>query len=268
MVDHTQKKQETAVVTGASAGLGSLYADRLAKRGYDLLLVARRGDRLDALAEKIRSSYGVSVKTLVADLGSAVDLEMVAAAITSDPTISVLINNAGQSTLAPVADTSAAQTKTMLSVNISAVTALTMAALPGFKQRNHGTIVNIGSVLGFASLPISTIYSSTKAFVHLFTRGLQEELAGTGVKVQLVLPAATATDIWELAGVPLSNLDPATVMVAEKCVDASLAGLDLGETVTMPSVEDTGLLTAYDTARLNLLGSSQSGKPASRYAIA
>jgi short-subunit dehydrogenase len=153
----------------------------------------------------------------------------------------------------------------MVAVNITALAALTMAVLPGFKQRDHGTIVNVGSVLGFATLPVSSIYSGTKGFVMHFTRGLQDELANTKVRVQLLLPASTATEIWELAGVPLSNLDAATVMDAEACVDAALAGLDLGEAVTMPSVADDSLLTPFDEARIRLLQSSQSGTPAARY---
>lgn len=266
--DTNTKKLGTAVVTGASAGIGRIYADRLAKRGYDLLLVARRGELLEKAAGELRSAYGVQVKTLVADLGSARDRASAAEVLEGDKSITLLVNNAGTSTLAPVGGTTPAQTASMIDVNVNAVVELSQAVLKGFKERNHGTIINIGSVLGFATLPISTIYSSTKAFVHLFTRGLQDEVAETNVKVQLVLPAATATDIWELSGLPLSNLDPATVMKVEHCVDAALAGLDAGEKVTMPSVEDAKLLDALDAARFGILGNSQHGKPASRYGLA
>ncbi|WP_307866926.1 SDR family oxidoreductase [Variovorax sp. E3] len=229
----TQAHPGTAVVTGASAGLGKIYADRLARRGHDLLLVARRGDRLEEVATALRAAYGVKVQTLVADLGAPADLERVAHAVAADPAITLLVNNAGTSTLAPVAQTSAAQLQSMLDVNIQALARLSHAVLPAFKARNRGTLVNVGSVLGFHTLPISSIYSGTKAFVLAFTRGLQDEVAGTDVKVQLVLPAATATDIWELSGVPVSNLAEGTVMAAEQCVDAALAGLDLGEAITM-----------------------------------
>ncbi len=263
-----QGKPGTAVVTGASAGLGRIYADRLAGRGYDLILVARRGDLLDTAASAIRARHGVTVKTLVADLGNAADLESVASAISADPAVTMLVNNAGVSTFAPVAQTSAADLATMLNVNITALTRLSHAVLPLFKQRDRGTIVNIGSVLGFHTLPISSIYSGTKAFVLQFTRGLQDEVAGTQVRVQLVLPAATATDIWELSGFALSNLDQATVMRAEHCVDAALTGLDMGETITQPSLDDKALFAAYDEARTRMFGASQTGKPATRYAIA
>ena len=265
MTQQSNSKPGTAVVTGASAGLGRIYADRLAQRGYDLVLIARRGDRLDAAAAELRTRYGVAVKTLVADLGAAADLEAVAKTIAEDSSITMLVNNAGVSTFGPVATTATADLLTMLNVNITALARLSQAVLPGFKQRNRGALVNIGSVLGYHTLPMSSIYSGTKAFVLQFTRGLQEEVAGTDVRVQLVTPAATATDIWELAGLPLTNLDPATVMLAEHCVDAALAGLDLGEAITSPSLEDAGLFNAYDAARGKLFGGGQTGKVASRY---
>jgi short-subunit dehydrogenase len=128
--------------------------------------------------------------------------------------------------------------------------------------------INIGSVLGFFSLPISSIYSATKGYVLNFTLGLQDEFADTNVAIQLVLPAATATDLWEISGVPLTALNPDHVMSIENCVDAALAGLDLGEKVTMPSVEDKSLLATYNAARIALFSASQSGKPASRYTSA
>jgi hypothetical protein len=261
-------KPGTAVVTGASAGLGRIYADRLAGRGYDLLLVARRGDRLETVARDLRERHGVTVTNLVADLGNAADLEKVAKAIAADEGITMLVNNAGVATLTAVQATSLADVNAMLNVNVNALTRLSIAALAGFKARNKGTIVNIGSVLGFHTLPISAIYSGTKAYVLQFTRGLQDEVAGTNVRVQLVLPAATATDIWELAGVPVSNLDASTVMVAEQCVDAALKGLDLGEAITQPSLDDLKAFAAYDEARGALFGAGQRGKPASRYTVA
>lgn len=257
----------TAVVTGASAGLGRIYADRLAKRGHDLILVARRGDRLDSVAAALRSAHGVAVQTIVADLANPADLEKVAAVLVADKRITMLVNNAGSSTVAAFASVSKADVDAMNSVNALALVRLSHAIFPEFKARNQGTLINIGSVLGFFWLPGGSIYSATKAYVHNFTRALQDEAAGTGVTVQLVLPAATATDIWELSGLPLSELDPAQIMTPENCVDAALAGLDLGEAVTMPAVEDIELFKAYESARLALAAASANGKPASRYAV-
>jgi short-subunit dehydrogenase len=258
----------TAVITGASAGIGRVYADRLARRGYDLILVARRGDRLASAKAELCNTYGVDVETIVADLGAHADLDRVATQLVRDERIALLVNNAGTSTLGPSVSVDDVNMTAMTGVNIVALRRLTSAVLPGFVARNNGTIVNIGSVLGFHSLPISTVYSATKSFVLTFTRGLQQELADTKVRVQLVLPSATATDIWEISGVPLSALDPATIMSPEDCVDAALSGLDQGELITMPSVEDISLLGSYDAARLALFAGSGSGKAATRYLAA
>jgi short-subunit dehydrogenase len=259
------KKMGTAVVTGASSGLGEVFAERLAKRGYDLKLVARRKDRLDLLAEKLESKYGVKVTNLVADLGSAEDLEKVAEDLRTDSSITLLINNAGTSTLSSVRTTSVVKQKEMVDVNITALMLLSNAVLPQFFEKNSGTLINIASVLGFYTLPISAIYSGTKGFVIQYTKGLQEEVKGTNIHVQLVNPATTATEIWEVGGVPLSALEQSTIMKAEDCVDAVLAGWDLGELTTYPSVNDQKLIDTYEDARIKLLQGSQSGQPAERY---
>ncbi len=267
MIMNAVTTQGTALVTGASSGLGAVYADRLAARGFDLILVARRVERLGVLAKSLADKYGVAVRAMAADLSAPADLQRVADELASNPAITMLVNNAGASTLAPVVDTARAGIATMDKVNVTALAELTYAVLPQFKQRNGGTIINIGSVLSFHVLPVSTIYSATKGYVMNFTRGLQQELAGTGIVVQLVLPATTATEIWELSGVPLSQLDQATIMRVEDCVDAALAGLDQGELVTLPSVEDQALWEQFDAARLALFAGAMRGAPASRYGI-
>ncbi|MDB5147830.1 MAG: AraC family transcriptional regulator [Mucilaginibacter sp.] len=259
------KAMGTAVVTGASSGLGEVFAERLAKRGYNLKLVARRKERLDVLADKLQSKYGVKVTNLVADLGSETDLENVINDLSADKSITLLINNAGTSTLASVTKTSVAKQKAMVNVNITALMLLSNAVIPNFVERNEGILINIASVLGFYSLPISAVYSGTKGFVVQYTQGLQEELKGTNIRVQLVNPATTATEIWEVGGVPLSVLDQATIMTTEDCVDAALSGLDQGELATHPSVNDQKLIDAYEDARIKLFQGSQSGKPAERY---
>lgn len=255
----------TAVITGASAGLGKLFADRFAERGYDLILIARRANRLETLAKSLKEQYGVAAGWIAADLGNAIELDEVVRTIAADRSITLLLNNAGTAALGRVADSQAEDLAAMINVNIVALTRLSIAVLSGFKERNRGTIVNIGSVLGLHSLPISSIYSGTKGYVLNFTRGLQDEVSGTGVQVQLVLPAAIATDIWDNAGVPVSQLDPSTVMTAEDAVDAILAGLDLGEFIILPSVENASLFTEYDKTRIQVLTASQTSTPASRY---
>jgi uncharacterized protein len=262
--------KKTAVVTGASSGIGAVYAQRLAARGYDLVLVARRAERLASLADQLTKAHGVDVRVLAADLEKDADVAKVEAILKSDSSVQMLVNNAGLARLRPLKDTSVEDAHSQVALNITALTRLTQAVLPGLVARNEGTIVNVASVLAVHSLPISAVYSGTKAYVLAFTRGLQAELADTGVKVQLVLPASTATEIWseEVSGIPLSALRQESIMSAEDMVDASLTGLDNGETVTWPSVADEGLWTAYDSARATLFAATQTGTPAPRYAKA
>ena len=174
------------------------------------------------------------------------------------------MNNAGVARLSPVAETPAKYSLSQIALNITALARLTHAVLPAFKERNEGVVINIASVLAFHTLPVSSVYSGTKAFVLNFSRGLQQELASTGVRVQVVLPAATATDLWDISGVPLAALPPEAVMSTENLVDAALAGFDQGESVTLPSMADAGLWERYDTARSDLFAATQTGKPAPR----
>lgn len=255
----------TAIVTGASAGLGKIYADRLARRGYDLILVARRADRLAALAQTLQAQYGISAAPFVADLADAEDVERLAGVIRTDPSITMLVNNAGVGVMQTVVDADPARLARQQALNVDALTALTLAALPVFLQRDRGTLINIASILAFGFRPASTFYSAGKGQVANLTRALQAEVAGTGVRVQLVAPSATATDIWEGSGIPLSALDSRMVMDADACVDAALAGLDLGEAVTFPSLEDAQLWFDFEAAAGRLFGGAMSGTPASRY---
>jgi len=258
----------TAVITGASAGLGKTFADRFAARGYDLLLVARREDRLQALADDLSARYPVRVSVLVADLADPAGLARTMEAIEADPSITLLLNNAGTSSVGPVADVDLAAFTSMVALNITALTALTKAVLPRFQERNAGTIINIGSVVGFAGYPWVPVYGGTKAYVLNFTQALQQQLAETSIRVQLVSPAATVSDIWDVVGVALSDLDPATVMTTDHCVDAALKGLDSGELITAPSVHDASLLDTFVNASGALLeAATQTGTPAPRYGL-
>ncbi|OTP67927.1 SDR family NAD(P)-dependent oxidoreductase [Caballeronia sordidicola] len=257
-----------AVITGASSGIGAEYADRLAERNYDLVLVARRADRLRKLAATLAAKHGIEVRVIEADLTAEAGLTQVEQLLRSDERISLLVNNAGNGKLSSTTDISDADTASTIALNVVAPTRLARAILPAFLKRDAGAIINIASVMAFHALPITTLYSATKSFVLMLSRGLQGELAGTGVRVQAVLPAATATDFYDDSGVPLSALDPASVMTTKNMVDAALAGFDAGEAVTLPSVHDAALWTAYDVARHALFGATQVGTPAPRYARA
>ncbi|OLY72790.1 AraC family transcriptional regulator [Pseudomonas sp. ATCC PTA-122608] len=253
--------------SGQSVPVLRHYADRLAARGYDLILVARREDRLKALAAKITQAHGRQVQTLGADLVNPADLARVESLLANNPAIHVLVNNAGLARLHPLAQSSVEDSMTQIALNITALTRLTHAALPGMLVRNEGVIINVASVLAVHSLPVSSVYSGTKSYVLAFSRGLQSELAETGVKVQIVLPGSTATEIWDESGIPLSALQQESIMTTEHLVDAALAGLDQGETITWPSVADGSLWDTYDAARGALFAATQTGKPAPRYEI-
>lgn len=261
--------RKTAIVTGASSGIGAVYADRLAARGYDLVLVARRAERLAALAEKLAKTHGVNVQSLVADLESDADVAKVERLLSTDDSVQLLVNNAGFARLRTLATSSVEDSLSQVALNITALTRLTQAALARFVSRNVGTIINIASVLSVHSWEASSVYSGTKSYVLTFSRGVQDELAkaGSNVKLQIVLPASTATEIWSegVSGIPLSALSQDTIMSAEDCVDAALTGLDNGELITWPSVEDEQLWSTYDTARGALFAATQTGTPASRY---
>lgn len=255
----------TALITGASSGIGAIYADRLAARGYDLLLVARRGDRLHALANDLQQRHGVKISTLVADLSKAEGIQLVETVLRDDTTINLLVNNAGAANLAPVLSSNADQHEAINTLNTTALMRLTLAVLPRFVENNQGTIINIASVVAFHARASSAVYSATKAWVLNFTRGLQEEFAGSNIRIQAVLPAATATEIWGHSGITLDALPEGSVMTSEDLVDAALAGLDQGELITVPPVEDLQLWDNWEAARLALFSASRNGKPASRY---
>ena len=254
-----------AVVTGASSGIGAVYAERLAARGYDLVLVARRAERLQALSAKLAQAHGTQVEIVAADLTSEAGLVRVEHVLATNPDVSLLVNNAGNGKLGATVAMSAADAAATIALNVTAPTRLTRAALPPFLARNAGAIINVSSVMALHSLPITSLYSGTKAFVLAFSRGIQEELAGTGVRLQVVLPAGVATEFYDQAGIPLSAFDPAVVMTAEDMVDAALTGFDRSEAVTLPSVHDLALWDRYDAARAALFGATQNGKPAPRY---
>jgi len=257
-----------ALVTGASSGVGAVYADRLARRGHDLILVARNGERLKALAARLISETGRSVKPLVADLGKKADLAKVEAVLRDDPSMTMLVNNAGTAAITPLLSSDIDEMEAMIALNVTALTRLTYAAAPAFVARGAGAIINIGSVVGVVPERLNGVYGATKAYVLAFTHSLQHELADKGVRVQAVLPAATATDIWEKAGLHHSKLAAGTVMSTEDMVDAALAGLDQGEVVTIPPLQDGDDWTRFEAARLALAPRFSQSVPAPRYRTA
>lgn len=258
----------TAVVTGASSGIGAIYADRLASRGYDLVLVARSADKLAAVAERIGARTGRKIDILPADLSEASDLARVEGFLRETPDITLLVNNAGLGGALKLVDSDIEQMTAMISLNVTALTRLTYAIVPQFIARGAGTIVNIASIVAINPETLNGVYGGSKAFVLAFSQNLRHELAGTGVAVQVVLPGATATDFWAIAGQPIEHLPSAIVMSSENLVDAALVGLDRGEFATIPPLQDGGLYDAYEAARQAMNGKLSTSSPAPRYRTA
>lgn len=265
-MSHSRSKG-TALITGASAGIGAVYADRLAKRNYDLVLVARNEARLKALSGRLTSETGRSVTPLRADLGDKADLATVESMLRDDQAITMLVNNAGIAAITPLLNTDVADVADMIALNIVALTRLTYAAAPAFVARRAGTIINIASVVGLSPETLNGVYGATKAYVIALSHALQHELAEKGVRIQVVLPAATATEIWEKAGLPYQNLPASIVMSPEDMVDAALVGLDQGEVVTLPSLHDGDQWTRFEAARRAIAKQFGNSTPASRYRI-
>ena len=262
----THKHLGTALVTGASSGIGAVYAERLARRGYDLILVARNRDRLAALAGRITSETRRSVEIIDADLNDRDALAAVEAKLREDASITLLVNNAGIGTHTPLLDSNVDAMTRMIDLNVTALTRLTYAAVPGFVARGEGAVINIASIVSIAPETLNGVYGGTKAFVLAFSQSLHRELSGKGVRVQAVLPGATATDFWETGGLPLDNLDQAIVMSASDMVDAALVGFDRDELVTIPSLHDGAKWDAYEAARQAMAPELSTSTPAARYA--
>ena len=237
----------SVLITGASTGIGALYADRFARRGHDLVLVARDRVRMEALADRLRRETGVAVDILRADLTDGQDVAQVEARLRDDHRIGILINNAGTALPGKFVDQNPDEVARIVNLNATAPVRLASAVAPRFAQAGQGAIVNIGSVVGLLPEYGSTIYGATKAFILFLSQSLYAELGPKGVYVQAVLPAATRTEIWEHAGKDVDQL-PA-VMEVDELVDAALAGFDRRETVTIPSLPDAGQWIDFEAAR-------------------
>lgn len=255
----------TALISGASSGIGAIYADRLARRGYDLILVARNRERLNALAKRLSDETGRSVEVVVADLGNKADLARVEELLRTDASITMLVNNAGIGATRPLLESNIDKLEELLTLNVNVLTRLTYAATPGFVARGGGTLINIASIVAIAPEILNGVYGGSKAFVLAFSQSLRKELEDKNVRVQVVLPGATATDFWEAAGTPLQYVPSAIVMNADNMVDAALSGFDQDEFVTIPALPDLADLDAYEAARHKLIPNLSLSAPAARY---
>jgi short-subunit dehydrogenase len=257
----------TALVTGAATGLGAVYADRLARRGHDLILVARDTARLEALASRLHAETGRQVEVLPADLTAAADLAKVADRLTNDASITLLVNNAGMSLNGGILENDAANLERIIALNITAPTILASAAGKAFGARDAGAIVNIASVLALAPEMFDGVYSGTKAYLLNVSLSLASQFAGKGVYVQAVLPGATRTEIWERSGKDVNAFPAEMIMEAGDLVDAALAGFDAREAVTIPPLADESLWEIANAARLALAPHLSKRDVAPRYRV-
>jgi uncharacterized protein len=255
----------TALITGASTGIGAIYAGRLTRRGYNLILTARDAARLNALAAKLRSATGVTVEVLPADLTTRAGRALVEQRLEQDASISLLLNNAGMAATGTLAELDPATIEAMIELNVIAVARLAAAAARAFVSRKQGTIINLASVLALAPERFNGVYSGTKAFVLNLTQSMQQELAPLGIQVHAVLPGATRTEIWERAGTDIAEFPAEMLMDVNDMVDAALAGLDQHEPITIPSLPDTADFDSFTQARLALGPNLSKNRPAARY---
>jgi short-subunit dehydrogenase len=253
-------------VTGASSGIGRAYAERLARDGYDLTIVARRRDRLDDLAAPLRAG-GAAVEVVSADLAERPGLAAVEARIRERGPLAMLVNNAGFGGYGPFREMDPDLAERQIALHLTAMVRLTRAALPGMADRNAGAVVNVSSMLAFSggiamARPQRATYAATKAYINTFTRLLAQELADTGVKVQALCPGVVRTEFHDRLG----GRPPATAVIEPAdIVAASLAGLALGEVICTPTLPDPSALARLANAEAEVFGAGRAATIADRY---
>lgn len=253
----------TVLITGASTGIGAVYAERFAQRGHDLVVIARDQARLDALAARLRSEHNVTVDVIPADLTQPGDLSNVENRLRDDARIGILVNNAGAALSGHFVEQSTDKVAQLVALNTTALVRLASAIAPRLAKAGEGAIINIGSVVGLAPEFGMTVYGATKAFVLFLSQGLSLELSPQGVYVQAVLPAATRTEIWDRSGVDINTLSE--IMEVGDLVDAALVGFDRREPVTIPPLHEAQRWDALQGARLGLIGQIRQSAVAQRY---
>ncbi|MFJ1312178.1 SDR family NAD(P)-dependent oxidoreductase [Agrobacterium sp. P15N1-A] len=256
-------EKPTVLITGASTGIGAAYAERFARRGHDLVLVARNAARMGTLADRLQRDAGVTIDIMKADLVNPAERVAVEARLRDDVQIGILINNAGTSLGGTFIEQAVDDVDRLVTLNTTALVRLAHAIAPRLAQAGKGAIVNIGSAVGLAPEFGMPVYGATKAFVLHLSQALSLQLASQGVYVQAVLPAATRTEIWGHAGVDVDTLSG--VMEVDDLVDAALVGFDRREPVTIPPLHNGGQWTDFEAARQAMIPGFAQSRPADRY---
>ena len=245
-----------ALVTGASSGIGTAYAERLARDGYDVVLVARRRERLRTLAERLRTGAGVQADVLAVDLTDAGGLAEIEARVAGDPPLTLLVNNAGFGGYRPFVEVDPKVIDALIDIHVRTAARLSRAALPGMVRRRSGGVINVASLLALSGalplnpLPHRAVYAGAKAFMLTFTQALAGELAGTGVNVQVCLPGVVATEFHTLEGMDMSTRPR---MTAEDVVAGSMAAWSRGEVICIPALDDASLMERAVTAQSEVM---------------
>jgi short-subunit dehydrogenase len=258
----------TALVTGASTGVGAVYADRLARRGYDLVVVARNAKLLDPLGSSLSAETGRKVEAFPADLTNKAELRRVEERLQTDASITMLVNNAGFGGTTSLVDSNVDDLENMVELNVVALVRLTAAVLPEMLARKNGAIINIASIVALHPELLNGVYGGTKAFVLNLTQSLHKEVGDKGVQMQAVLPGATASEFWDRAGIGgTQNLPAEIVMTSEEMVDASLIAFDRKELVTIPALPDIAQWETFLSARRAMEPFLSNKHSAARYGI-
>jgi uncharacterized protein len=258
-----------ALVTGASAGIGQSFAEQLAAAGHDLIVVARRRDRLQALAARLHAAHGAGVEVLAADLGTGDGVDAVAVRAAAAP-LAVVVNNAGFGGYRPFVELDPAIADQLLSVHVRAVVQITRAALPGMVARGAGGVINVASLLALSGsvppgpfLPHRAVYAAAKSFLLTFTQILAGELGGTGVRAQVCLPGIVKTEFHEVQGIDTTKMPPR--MSADDVARASLAALAKGDVVCVPALDDMEALQRIADAQRAVMAVATTPALSSRY---
>ena len=237
----TPAARRAALVTGASAGIGLAFAERLAAERCDLVLVARNAARLEEIAKRLREQRGVGVEVLAADLTRADELARVEQRVATHASLDLLVNNAGFGTQGFFAELEVEREEEEIRLNVLALVRLARAALPGMLARGRGEIVNVSSMSGFSAWPYLATYSASKAYVTSFSESLAGELRDTPVRVQALCPGFTRTEFQQRAGLDGSVVPGFAWMSATEVVDASFAGLARGDVIAIPGLVNLAL---------------------------
>lgn len=256
--------QGTVLITGASTGIGAVYADRFARRGHDLVLVARDAARMETLAERLRGQTDVAIEIIAADLTADADVAKIEARLAKGD-VAILINNAGMSLNGSILENGPAELSRIIALNITAPTRLAAAAAKVFVAKGEGAVVNIASVLALAPEMFDGVYSGTKAHLLNLSQAMAAQLTDKGVYTQAVLPGATRTEIWERSGKDVDAFPEGFVMAVDDLVDAALVGFDRREAVTIPPLPDMGQFDAMQQARAAMGPNLSKSAVAERY---